>query len=271
MSMRAQLFTVGLTLLAVAPPSAEAAKKWREKTNCTLITNEANDGDSFHVRVNKRHYIFRLLWVDAPETDNRFPERVAEQAAYFGITPSEALQVGKEAAKFSRDFLSRQPFTVYTQFDDARGSSEKDRDYAIIKSGDTYLMEALVSNGLARIHGLQEMHDDGPSVSVMRMRLKGLENDARKNRRGAWGYAGQPRSRFDVLNPMPAVPQQTLTLQRTLPVYSIQEPGRLLGTLGAARTVTVLRAESPTLVRIRFSLPDGRTIEALARRTDLGL
>lgn len=271
--MRTRVFIAGsilfASLFAVTP--AHAAKKWRTKENCTLIENSANDGDSFHVRIGTRHYILRLLWVDAPETDDRFPDRVAEQAAYFGISSEDAIKVGKEAEKFSAAFLSHQPFTVYTQFDDARGSSERDRDYAIVKSGDTYLMEALVENGLARIHGIQEMQDDGPSVSSMRMRLKGLENDARKNKRGAWAYASPALSRFEQMNQPPNIPQQTLTLSRPVAIYSLEDSGRMLGTLGAGSPLTVLRAESMSMVRVRFDLQDGRTLEAQARRVDLGL
>ncbi len=255
----------------IAVETACAAKKWRTKEGCALVENAANDGDSFHVRVNRRIYIFRLLWVDAPETDNRFPDRVAEQAAYFGISPEDALKAGRAAVEFSGDFLRRAPFTVFTQFDDAMGSSEKDRDYAVIKSGDTYLMEALVQNGLARIHGLQELPPDAPSVNAMRMRLKGLENEAKRSRRGAWAYAGPILSRFEQINRPPDIAEQTLTTSRALPVYSLLEPGRVIGTLAGGQTLTVLRAESVSMVRIRFSLPDGRTLEAQARRIDLGL
>lgn len=260
-----------MAALALSADDALAQRKWREKLNCTLIPNEANDGDSFHVRWNTRKYLLRSLWVDAPETDNRFPERVAEQAEYFGISPQDAIRVGKDAAKFTTAWLSREPFIIYTQFDEARGASAKERHYAIIKSGDTYLMEALVSNGLARIHGLQEMHEDGPTARTMNARLKGLENEARREKRGAWGYAAPPLSRFEQLNQMPTIQTQTLTLARTVPIYSLDDPNRLMGTLAANHRIEVLRAESPVMVRVRFSLADGRTIEAQARRTDLGL
>lgn len=258
-------------MLVLAPDDAQAQRKWREKFNCTLIPNEANDGDSFHVRWNTRKYLLRSLWVDAPETDNRFPDRVAEQADYFGITPQDALKVGKEAAKFTTEWLSREPFIIYTQFDEARGASAKERHYALIKSGDTYLMEALVSNGLARIHGLQEMHEDGPSLSVMRMRLKGLENEARKNKRGAWAYANPAPGRLQALTAPPPIAEQTRVTPRAIQVYSLEAPIRLLGTLAAGETLTVLRAESATMVRVRFTVADGRVIEAQVRRIDLGL
>lgn len=269
---RMRWYQVGLAVaLLCAAPESEAAKAWRTKEGCTLVENPANDGDSVHVRIGRRTYILRLLWVDAPETDNRFPERLAEQAAYFGITPEAALKVGKDAQRFTHAFLSRQPFTVYTQFEDARGSSEKDRDYAIIKSGGVYLMEALVSNGLARIHGIQEMPPDGPSAGVMRMRLRTLEAEAKRMRRGAWGMAGPALSRFEQLNQPISVDPQTLTLARHLSVFAPTDPNRPLGTLRPGTAVQVVRAESVTHVLIRFQLDDGRRMEALARRADLGL
>jgi endonuclease YncB( thermonuclease family) len=269
MSARLVCFAL-LTLLLALPTSSWGAKKWRTKEGCTLIENEANDGDSVHVRVAKRHYIFRLLWVDTPETDDRFPERVAEQAAYFGITPQQAISVGKDSVKFSAAFL-KSPFTVYTQFDDAMGSSDKDRDYAVIKSGETYLMEALVSNGLARIHGLQELPDDGPTVSTMRLRLKGFEADARKNRRGGWAFAEGAGNRFAALSQGSPIPEQELVVNRTTAVYAADDASRLMGTLTPGKTITVLRAEAGGLARIRIPLADGRTVEGMCRRSDLEL
>lgn len=257
--------------MMVAPLTASASKKWRVKENCTYVEHPSNDGDSFRVKIGNRTYILRLLWVDAPETDNRFPERVAEQAAYFGITPEDALRIGREATRFTREFLTRQPFTVFTQFENAPGASAKDREYAIVKSGNVYLMEALVSNGLARIHGLEEMPPDGPSVSSMRLRLRALEADAKRNRRGAWALAGAPVSRFEHLNRPPEVAPGRRALSRTTFVYSLEDPARPIGSLRAGAEIEVLGAVSVTDIRIRFRLPDGRTAEGLVRRQDLGL
>jgi len=254
----------------LAPPTAEAGKKWRTKLDCTLVENESNDGDSFHVQVAKRKYIFRLLWVDAPETDSRYPDRVAEQAAYFGITPQDAIKVGKDAAKFSASFL-KDGFTVLTQFDDAMGASSKDRDYAILMVGETYLMEELVRNGLARIYGIQELPEDGPSVNLMRVRLRKAEEEAKQNRRGAWAYAGQQLSRFEQLNRAPDIPEQDVTVQRSTLVYSPDDPSRALGTLRPGMTIRVLRASSLLDVQVRIVTGDGREIEGLCRRADLGL
>ena len=52
------------------------------------------------MRVGEEEHVFRLYFVDAPESDNRFPERNAEQAAYFGITPEQSVEAGREAKDF---------------------------------------------------------------------------------------------------------------------------------------------------------------------------
>src|SRR3954447_19104989 len=50
-------------------------KDWIVLENCRLISNPANDGDSFHASAGAREYIFRLYLVDAPETDAMTPGR----------------------------------------------------------------------------------------------------------------------------------------------------------------------------------------------------
>ena len=44
--------------------------------NCVLVMNRFSDGDSFHVSAKGKEYIFRLYFVDAPETDAEYPKRV---------------------------------------------------------------------------------------------------------------------------------------------------------------------------------------------------
>ena len=83
---------------------------WKD---CQLEANASNDGDSFHVKAGGTGYILRLYLVDAPETDAGFPERVAEQGKYFGISPTQAVAIGELAQKFVEERLSR-PFTVRT-------------------------------------------------------------------------------------------------------------------------------------------------------------
>ena len=72
------LVVFGLLQLAIVDLSARG--NWVALENCRLILNPANDGDSFHVRVNEKDYLFRLYFVDAPETDSANPARLIEQA-----------------------------------------------------------------------------------------------------------------------------------------------------------------------------------------------
>ena len=290
-------------VLAWCAPSADAAK-WRIVEDCKLIESESNDGDSFHVRYKKRHYIFRLYFVDAPETDSSVPERVTEQAQYWGVDEKTALRIGHEAAKFARDFL-KDGFTVMTKFDDARGRSDRGREYAIIKVGDKYLAEELVRNGLARIHGVNVDIPDGPSEQNFIWRLKSAEREAKSRQLGGWAQQLTPMQRYLQANapalppgaaapaagpaspqaaaapgvPAPAVAapaeeeieERDLVLDRTITVYSLRPPNAPVGYLQSGAKLRVLKLETPTMVRVRFTTPAGQTYEAQVRRADVGL
>jgi len=277
-----------------------AAKKWRTYDNCQLVESSANDGDSFHMKYSRpgysRKYFIRLYWVDCPESDDSIPERVTEQAQWWSISEADVLRFGKEAKKFTEKFL-KDGFVVHSKLQDARGRSEKKRNYANVMVGDTFLAEALVANGLARIYGVEEMHEDGPSDSAFRLRLKGAEGEARKNRLGVWSVANtaegprrawpettarQASTPVEAVAPAPPTPippapespvvevagKIILTPQR-VSVYSLRD-GRYVGSLPPGHEVTMLGFESPTMIRVRFSLPPDRVIEAQCNRVDLG-
>jgi endonuclease YncB( thermonuclease family) len=183
-----------LALALAAAPSARAAEaKWHVFEGCRLDGGYA-DGDSFHARVGDATYIFRLYFVDAPETDESFPDRVREQADYWRIDPRDVLRLGGEARRFTQAAL-REPFTVHTRFEDARGRSDQPRHFALVRTaGGAWLADALVSNGLARVHGSQARLPDGSSARDYWDRLEELERKAKAARRGAWAPLGaRPR------------------------------------------------------------------------------
>lgn len=266
-----------LALASLFLPGVADAKRWYVKEGCRLLPNASNDGDSFHVRHNKREYIYRLYFVDAPETDDRIPERLVEQGAYFGIAdPKVVIKVGKEAADFSRKFLAGE-FTVMTKGADARGSSDKSRDYAFVMVGKEDLAVELVRNGLARIYGLQEDPPEGPSATLIRQRLSTAEREAKAQKRGAWAYSGgattsrnMPRSAVPAPVPVTPVTEQELVLPRSIAYYSLID-SRYLGAIPQGSTVLVLRAESSTMLRIRFQAKPGTYFEAQCKRADLNI
>jgi endonuclease YncB( thermonuclease family)/predicted flap endonuclease-1-like 5' DNA nuclease len=161
---------------------------WRTYQNCQLLRNEANDGDSFHVRAAGREYIFRLYFVDTPETDASFPGRVAEQGKYFHLSRTQTLRAGQVAEHFTLERLAR-PFTVETCKEDARGRSRLPRYFACVEIEGKDLAEELVANGLARIYGAPGHAPGRPTPAAEKRELRQLERNAKGQRLGAWGMS----------------------------------------------------------------------------------
>lgn len=162
------------------------AQEWERLKNCRLLENESNDGDSFHVEHQGTEYIFRLYFADTPESeiDSRVADRVAEQAAHFGVTQEESLKWGHAAKKFSEKAL-RRPFTVVTRFQKAMGASKLQRYYAVIlpEGGNTDLAEMLVEAGLARAYGQVVDAPKGKGMAD----YKRMEKRARNGQMGIYG------------------------------------------------------------------------------------
>ena len=140
---------VCLSAAAIAQ-KASPAKPFECFDNCVLEPDEWTDRDSFRVRLpGGRLETFRLYFVDTTESRSR-GTRSDEQAAYFGLTRAQAIDLGIQAKTFTPNALA-QPFTIYTRWRKAFGSP---RYSAIVVTADGHdLNELLVSNGLARIHG----------------------------------------------------------------------------------------------------------------------
>ncbi len=175
-----------ILILILMIPLLVSAEKWEVLGKCKLMTNSYNDGDSFHISYKGKEYIFRLYFVDTPETNLKYKNRVKEQAKYWKISTKAAIKIGKKAKKFSADNLKRK-FTVFTKWDDAKGSSKIPRYFAFVKtaSGEN-LAELLVSNGLARIYGMRVNHPKGKNANVISKQLKKLENSAKSKKLGGW-------------------------------------------------------------------------------------
>lgn len=241
--MKVTLPWLGLTIAWVAAwvtVSRASTPAWVTLRDCHYLPNPANDGDSFHVRTRDREYIFRLYFVDAPETDNTVPARLTEQAAYFGVSQSQALQIGWEADKFVRDKL-KQPFVVRTCLQNARGRSRLPRYFALVQVDDADLAELLVANGLARVFGA------APEAPAMRTaktewhQLRRLERAAKIQRLGGWGInSGRLKER--------ANGQPVITNQYFDAFFHPEIPdsrGKEKGSVRSARTKLDLNRASP--------------------------
>lgn len=168
--------------------SSVQANEWEKLAGCRLISNEWNDGDSFHVRTTDgTELIFRLYFVDTPESESSLPERLTEQAAYFGSSPETVVKTGKAAKAFTAKTLSGGPFTVWTRWRDALGRSKLPRYYAMVQVGNKDLGELLVSAGLARIYGTRVPLPDGRDSRDYLGLLEKLQAEAKSAGRGGWG------------------------------------------------------------------------------------
>lgn len=175
-----------LTLTAQQRNDGGSSGGWEVLEGCTLVPGAALDGDSFHVRHEDREYIFRLYFVDAPETDSRLSQRMMDQAAYFGISTNDIAAGGELATEFTRKELGAGEFTVMTRWQNAMGRSSLARFYAVVLVRGENLAAQLVENGLARVYGYRANWPGGPRSSTFINQLKHLELVARSEDRGLW-------------------------------------------------------------------------------------
>ena len=173
-----------VSLRAAAPP----AQPFQRVDGCIYKPKRWNDGDSFHVILpDQKELIFRLYFVDAPEEERVYADRISEQAAYFGISTDAAVEIGREASEFTKQALAK-PFTIHTRWRRALGRSTLWRYYAIVITSDGRdLNELLVSAGLARIYETRTPLPDGRDSREYLAHLRELESEAKAAKRGAWG------------------------------------------------------------------------------------
>ncbi len=167
------------------PAQAKVSGKWEEMEGAVLASGYM-DGDSFHIRHKNKDIIIRLYYVDTPETNKQFEDRNAEQASYFGISETKVIPLGKKGEKFTKKELSGKKFTVWTRWEDARGSSQQKRFYGLVEIGKKDLGEMLVEQGLARVYGASTVMPNGTPVDGQFARLRQKERRAKAKRRGGW-------------------------------------------------------------------------------------
>jgi endonuclease YncB( thermonuclease family) len=174
-----------LLILAFCEVVAADRKEWVRLTGCQYVAAKDNDGDSFRVRCGTNEFNLRLYFVDAPETNLRYPERTREQSEYFGVTLDETMKAGVKAKETVSDIL-REPFVVWTRWAAAAGRSREPRYYGLVEIGGKGLAELLVSKGLGRTKGVTANLPTGEKSKAYLERLQALEHDAQQRRIGIW-------------------------------------------------------------------------------------
>lgn len=179
-----------LLFVIVSPSSAAERREWVTLTDCQYVAAKDNDGDSFRVQCGTNEFNLRLYFVDAPETNLRYPERTREQSEYFGVSLDETMKAGAKARDTVQELL-RKPFVVETRWASAAGRSRETRYYALVEVGGKGLAEVLVSQGFARTKGVFTNLPRGEKAKAYAERLEQLEREAREKRLGIWGSAAE--------------------------------------------------------------------------------
>lgn len=250
-------------ILFVLPETADAQKRWREYTDCMLLPNAANDGDSFHVNIGSlktakaKHKLIRLYFVDTPESDHSLPDRLEMQRAHWDLPDIDAVvRCGKEASKFTEDFL-KDGFTLYSRLADALGRSKMDRDAGLVWANGKDLGTELVRAGLARIGGfttdMSDLDNYKLSSAAYQKRLRQAEMEAKAARRGCWGYtapATGPARFVRQPTPRPATPSAATatTPAGTMPAgmrMPVRQPTALQPTQAAPAKSTEAKTPAP--------------------------
>lgn len=171
-----------------------ASGQLRKLQPCALVETEWADGDSFSVRLpDGKTQTIRLYGVDCIEMhvqgDDSNARRLRDQRRYFGIADILTAKSAGQAAREETLRLLKQPFTVHTNFADARGDGRFSRVYAFVETADgRNLSELLVSAGLARAFGVVRQLPDGTPGEEWMAQLRDLELTAARAGRGAWKH-----------------------------------------------------------------------------------
>ena len=186
--MRVRKTLIGGALAAVLAVVALAAdeEKW-EVLECELAKSDYFDGDSFYAETKDgEKIVVRLYGVDCPETDDRFPDWIKEQADHFGISEKEVLSWGEKA----KDFL-RRGFELHTMREKTYASEDgaQQREFGIIVADKDRLGEALVEAGLARAYGKPAPWPPKGWEDVWKFMkdLEEIEARAKRKKVGIWG------------------------------------------------------------------------------------
>ena len=97
-----------VTIEAAAQADGAAPKHSRRFVrldDCEFVSTEYADGDSFLLKTARGDFVFRLYYVDAPESDERFPQAALDRSRFgilighLGVNPHRQLMVGAENEK----------------------------------------------------------------------------------------------------------------------------------------------------------------------------
>lgn len=156
--------------------TVEKTEDFQVLSNCKLVSNKYNDGDSFMVSYGGKQTEFRLYYADTPESKDKpyddHKRRVRDQGKDLGgLSYTEAIKLGQKAKAFTKKVLST-PFTIYTKGELVYGGPRQYAFVQVLHNGERkWLHELLIEKGLGRMHTKGITTPDGLSYSKQKARL----------------------------------------------------------------------------------------------------
>jgi len=166
-------------------------KEYTVLENCKLTEHRNNDGDSFHVEHSQGKNEVRLYFVDTAESrlHQYNGDRIAQQGEYFGgLSQKQTTDIGVDGKKLTLGLLKGKSFTMLTKWE-MDPSGTRPHVYVVIEKGGKkyYLHEILARSGLVRTRTRGASLPDGTSFYDQRDKVKALEAESKRSKRGAWG------------------------------------------------------------------------------------
>ncbi|MEO8616530.1 MAG: hypothetical protein ABI600_15415 [Luteolibacter sp.] len=178
-------------------PGSEKSGRYEVYHGSTLVETRNNDGDSFTVLLsNGKQAEFRLYFVDTPESAFKSyaggetnHERIRQQAADLGgITPEQAVEIGKKGKAFTLALLASKPFTLWTEWDSPYHDNRFHAHIEVMVDGKPrWLHQLLVERGLVRLITKPADLPDGTPAAREKENLRNLEREAKRKEISVWG------------------------------------------------------------------------------------
>jgi endonuclease YncB( thermonuclease family) len=156
-----------------------------------FIESRTNEADTLRFKVSdtEDEHVFVLYFVDALDASSTHPQRVQEQARYFGVSSQRVIEEGQRAAAYVTKLLKEHSCSVMTRWEEVPGLS---RYYALvlveISAGKwVYLADLLVQQGYARVAGVTtSLPSDVRSMNDYALELQALRRQAEQRKAGIW-------------------------------------------------------------------------------------
>jgi len=171
---------------------ARPRSEYQVITDCRLVEDPANDGDSFRIHTPQGTFPFRLYWVETVPLNGGSPDIIREFSDHFEVKTEERLrELATEAKEFTVNTLRSVQFRVVTKWEkDATGAAlcfvyASDADAARPQLQNLALL--LVQNGLALIRpSSRALPEANTAPGDFQNQLTAAEAEAKRLLCGGW-------------------------------------------------------------------------------------